>query len=544
MSTRGMIRSTLGASSLTLVSRLLGLIRDKALVVVLGPMPWVLDAFLLAFTIPNLFRRLFGEGALSSAFIPVFIEYREERPAAEAARFASAVLTALAAVLTGVVLVGALVAWLAADALAAAPADALALRLTAAMLPFTLFICVAALLAGMLQSLQRFALPAAMPVLLNVAFLAALGWLAWERPDLPLPRAAYWVAGAVVLAALAQVVVQALALAGRGMVLRPVLCWDHPGLRRVLQGMGPTAVGLAVFQINVLADRLIAYLLVPESGALTHLYLGNRLMQLPLGLFGVSMATVAFPALVSHLQRQEWETLFVKLSTAMRFLLFVMLPSAVGLAVLASPIVRMIFYEADETSFDRGDVYRTGLVLALYAPGLFFIAVQQLLTRAHYARGDYRTPVRITAGMVGLNLVLNLALIHAPDLYRRWALGESAPLGEGGLALSTSLCAALTAWLLWDRLRAALRDGEAAPAWDQAFGTLRAAAVRIGLAAGGMGLLCYWVARSIPTEPELAMRLERGLVSVGLGVVFYLVLCYVIPVPEVEEFLFRRRRRG
>ncbi len=533
-----LIRSARGVGGLTLVSRVLGLARDWGLVRVFGA-GRVLDAFLLAFTIPNLFRRLFGEGALTSAFLPVFVELREREGADPASRFASAVLTALGLFLAAVTAAGILACWAAWSVAGADSPHALTLRLAAVMLPFLVFICVSALCAAMLQGVRRFLLPAGMPVLLNLAFIAALLYVHLAAPGAG-ERTIFYVAGAVVAAGVVQVLVQAAALRGAGVRLGWRADWAHPGLLRVLRAMGPTALGLAVFQVNVLVDRLIAYVLIPGDGPLTHLYLGNRLMQLPLGLFGIALATTAFPDLVSHTVREEWSALYGKVATGLRYLAFLLLPAAAGLMALSEPLVRALFQNPD-LAFDDPDVYRTAAVLACYAPGLLFIAVQQLLTRLFYARGDYRTPVRITLYMVGLNLVLNLLLIHAPDLYRSWARGEPGwTLGEAGLALSTSLVAMITVGVMWRRLRRAAHAGKARAAWDRAFGALPGSVGRIAAAAAATGVFAYLVARSIPAEPELWVRLERGLVPVVLGLLAYGVACLIVPVPELGEFMGRR----
>jgi putative peptidoglycan lipid II flippase len=248
MSARKMIRSTWGVSALTLLSRILGLARDKALVLVFGAAPAVLDSFLLAFTIPNLFRRLFGEGALSGAFIPVFVDTRENRGPREADRLAGAVLTALT-LLLGAATAAGILACLGGARLAGPDSEhGLALTLTAAMLPFMLFVCVAAILGGMLQSVRVFALPAAMPVALNLAFLAVLGYIHFHAPDTEPPQAACWVALAVVAAGAAQVALQWPALLARGVRVLPSFAFRQEGIGRILRAMGPTALGLAVFQ--------------------------------------------------------------------------------------------------------------------------------------------------------------------------------------------------------------------------------------------------------------------------------------------------------
>lgn len=544
MSSRKLIRSTWGVSALTLVSRILGLIRDKFLVVVFGA-SGVLDAFLFAFTIPNLFRRLFGEGALSAAFIPVFVEFRQERGVDESNRLASEVVSTLILFLSAVVGLGIGVCLLGARFF---PDERLMLFLTAMMLPFTMLVCVSALFAAMLQSVRVFALPAAMPVLLNI-FMLGSAWMVWRgMPSEVEAQAAYlsgavsWVAWAVTLAGLAQCVVLLPALFLRKVFVWPRVAWSGEGFHRVLLAMGPTALGLAVFQINVFIDRLIAYALVPGDGALTYLYLGNRLMQLPLALFGISVATTFFPSIVSAMTGKDWKTLLNRMGTAFRFLAFLLLPATFGLIALAQPITRMIFQEPD-LSFTHEDVYRTARVLALYAPGLFFIALQQVMTRVFYAEGDYRTPVRVTAAMVGLNVVMNVIFIYMPDLYQRWTWPDADPvrLAEGGLALSTSVAAGISVAVMWIIQKERLIKKCGAELWDQTFGAVRWAVARIALAAlAGCGVFAYFVAQSIPTEPELWVRLERGLVSVLFGAIGYGMFCVIFAVPEFDEFVLHK----
>lgn len=531
------IRSTWWVSALTFLSRLLGLARDKALVLFFGTSA-VLDAFLLAFTIPNLFRRLFGEGALTAAVVPLHVESLEQ-DGGDHERHLTGVLTGvLSGVLTGIAALGVLLC-LAVRSQCAEGSDArLTLGLVAAFLPFLVFICLAALLAAFLQGHRRFALPATMPVVLNLGFLGGMFYLHTAATGWEPGGQAVVLALIVVGTAALQVAILAGALLRQGALGRPRFAWQDAVLRRLCGALGPAAFGLAVFQLNVLADRLIAYLLVPGSGALTHLYLGNRLMQLPLGLFAVAVATTVFPDFVSELRAAAWPAFFRRWSTAQRFLLFVLLPATAGLIALAEPVVRMLFQEAD-LAFTDESVYRTARVLVLYAPGLVFIALQQLSVRIYHGLDDYRTPVRLSCWMVGGNLVLNLILIYAPDLYLRFAHGTVANLQESGLALSTTLCAAGGAFWLRRGLRPRLRVKKAVSCWDEAAAAVGGAIGRIGVAAALTGVFAYLVARSIQAEPEWAVRLERGLGSLLLGVAIYVVLCLVIPVPEFSEFVQR-----
>jgi putative peptidoglycan lipid II flippase len=425
----------------------------------------------------------------------------------------------------------------------------LTLRLTATMLPFLMLICIAALLSGILQALRRFAAPAAMSILLNLCFLGAFWWI-WSRDGaITETRAIFVVAGAVVLAGLLQVAIQWALVLLRGVRLRPVVGVRKAGAGKVARMMAPAALGLGVVQVNVLVDDLIAGSLAftGAEGAITYLYLGNRLMQLPLGVFAIAVATTAFPFLARHHARGEHDAFLERLETSVRMNAFVMLPAAVGLAILAGPLVRMLFQPPD-LSFPDAAVYRTSAVLAAYAAGLFFFSLQHLLTRGFYALGDTRTPVRIAVAMVAVNLVLNLILIHVPDPWRLYVatgapeLPGGAALGEAGLALATSLTAVLNVVLLWAFLGRRLRPHLPPSAWAEALRRVAGSLVRILLASALLAAGVYWTRESLPYEPELWMRIERGLVPVVVGVIGYVVLCTVIPVPELGEFIARRRK--
>ncbi len=550
-------RSTWGVSALTLLSRVLGLARDVLLVQIFAEARWVTDAFLLAFRIPNLFRRLFGEGALHASFIPLFVQVRERKGDRAATDLAGATLSLLALVTGGLAALG-ILAVLAVDVAAFAGAAEspgrevdLTLRLTATMLPFLMLICVAALLSGILQALRRFAAPAAMSILLNLCFLGAFYWI-WRRgEELAGPKAIFVVAGAVVVAGLLQVLLQWGLILLHGLRLRPVLSVWKAGAGKVGRMMLPAALGLGVVQVNVLVDDLIAgsIAFTGAEGAITYLYLGNRLMQLPLGVFAIAVATTAFPFLARHHARGEHEAFLERLETSVRMNAFVMLPAAVGLALLAGPLVRM-FFQAPDLNFSEAAVYRTSAVLAAYAGGLFFFSLQHLFTRAFYALGDTRTPVRIAVAMVAVNLVLNLILIHVPDPWRLFvnpgapALPQGARLAEAGLALATSLTAILNTGLLWFFLGRKLRPHLGPEAWSGVLRHLAGSLTRIVFASALLAAGVYWTRQSLPYEPEFWIRVERGLVPVAVGVLGYVILCTVIPVPELSEFLTRGNRKS
>ncbi|MBN2711684.1 MAG: murein biosynthesis integral membrane protein MurJ [Planctomycetes bacterium] len=554
-------RSTWGVSALTMSSRLLGLVRDYCLVAVFGAAAWVTDAFVLAFTIPNLFRRLFGEGALAAAFIPVFVKAHETEGKPAASKLASTVLTLLLFV-TGAIAALGIAACLGGGAVfATSEKIILSLKLGAVMLPFLCLICCSALLSGILQSLRIFAIPAMMSIVLNLCFLASFAYIHYNSAGGDEAQTIFYVAYAVVVAGLIQVMLQIPVIAMQGITLRPDLGFGDARVSEVLKAMGPTAIGLGVVQVNVLMDNLIAYWISLGTehgeGASTYLYLGNRLMQLPLGVFGIAVATTVFPFLSSHAAKNEYKQMVERIAKSIRMLLFIILPASAGLIATSIPLVQMIFQKPDMAFSDLA-VYRTAAVLACYAIGLAFFSIQHLLTRTFYARGEYSTPVKIAMGMVGVNLALNLILMNAPDLYRRW-MGEAfysrwllTPdafpmkecLGEAGLALATTITAVLNVMILWHILKKRMSEKVGAELWEDKIGSLVWSGGRILLASGAMGIFVSLTVNSIPYEPELAARLERGFVPIILGMIGYYVACLIIPVPELQEFLsFRKKKK-
>ncbi len=563
---RGMIRSTWGVGALTMCSRVLGLVRDYLLVLMFGGCKWVLDAFLLAFTIPNLFRRLFGEGALTAAFIPVFIKIREDQGDDKASFLASAVFTLLALVTAGIAVAGMLLCFGIGQVVRTDDPLQLTLQLLAVMLPFLCLVCCSALFSAMLQSVRVFSLPAAMSILLNLCFIGSFIYINYGRaggmgnltPDRA-QQAIFVVACAVLIAGALQLLIQWPALRGKGIRITPSLAFNQQGVHDVLKAFGPTALGLGVVQVNVLVDNILAGTLsfghAGGAGAVQYLYLGNRLMQLPLGIFGIAVATTAFPFLATHAARNEHNELIRRLGDSIRLLIFVVLPASIGLGVMADPIVRLIFQKPDLV-FSDAAVYRTACVLVCYAAGLVFFSLQHLLTRVFYARREYSTPVRVAAWMVGVNLVLNLAFIHAPDLYLRWSgitiTGlDRQPLlasdnitwpvlGEAGLALATTITAVFNVMILWHCLKKRMQPHIGQSRWEKMISGLHWSLLRIMAAAAGMGLFVYYTRNSIPYEPELLARLERGLVPMVLGVGGYWIACLVIPVPELDEFVWRK----
>ncbi len=425
-----LLRSAGNVSLGTLASRILGLVRDIACAAYFTP--YALDAFYIAFTIPNLLRRILGEGALQSSFIPVFAQVREKDGMEGAAEFTRVTFTFVA-----VVLVGCFAMLRAASALttlwgvSAFVADTL--TLLDIMLPFLVFVCLSALFSSVLNSVGSFGLPAAGPAIMNAFWIAAVLVLGKTMGV----KAAAW---GVLAGGLVQCVMLVPAMARRGVSLRFRWRPSDPSLRKMIALSIPVVAGLILIQFNTLIDRLIAKSMVPGDGAVTALYFGNRLIQLPLAMFGIAMATAVFPTLSARAAREDYEGMKTSLRQALRIVFFVAVPSLIGLAVLRNEIVRLLF---EYGKFTPEMTNRTGMVILYYAAGLWAFCGVHLATRALHSLQDMKGPVKIASAMVVVNVVLNLLLVRS--------------MREAGLAFATSIAFSLS--FIFLLLRLTLRIG-------------------------------------------------------------------------------------
>jgi len=486
----------------TLASRVLGYARDMVVARAFGAGP-VTDAFFVAFRIPNLLRRLLAEGALSTAIIPVFTEYLARGGRDAFLRMARAVLGVGTLTLCLVSALGmALAPWIVAVMTPGWAADPplveLAVRLTRLMFPYLLLVGFAALAAGVLNAHHRFFTAALGPAVLNVGMIAAVLLLAshLEPPILSL-------AVGVLVGGLAQVLVQVPEIQRLGVPLSPSAEWRHPALATIARRLGPAAFGLAATQITVLVNTLIASML--PAGAISFLYYADRVMEFPLGVFGIALATAALPSMSAQAARGDHRGLNETVGFALRLSAFIAVPAAVGLLALGRPIVQLLFQRGE---FGAADALATAQALAGYAVGLPAFSAARIAAQAFYALGDTRTPVRIGFAGVAVNVVLALALM-GPLQHAGLALASSlaayvslaglvwrlavriGPLGRRDISLSLarSLAASLPllGWCLWLR-----PDG--AQAWSLAGPTLAAVA-------GGLAL--YAAAAAALRAPEL-----------------------------------------
>jgi putative peptidoglycan lipid II flippase len=473
-----LLKSTASVGIATILSRILGFVRDVVLARMFGA-SGATDAFFLAFKIPNFLRRLFAEGSFSLAFVPVLSELRnagDRRALREFVDHVAGTLAAFLLVLTALGIIAAplvLAVFAPGWALEGRPEFELSTQMLRITFPYILFISLTALAGGILNSFERFWVPALTPILLNLSLIGCALLLS-GRLEVPVMALAW----GVLLAGFLQLLVQVPALMRLGLLPRPRWGWQHSGVRRVLRLMIPTLVGSSAAQVNLLLDSIIATFLV--AGSVSWLYYSDRLLEFPLGVFGVALATVILPNLSRKHAAQTAAAFSDTLDWALRLAVLITLPAAVGLAVLAGPILVTLFQYGQ---FEAHDVHMSALSLMAYSLGLpAFIAVK-VLAPGYFARQDTRTPVKYSLISMGANVLLNLAFVGC----LLW-VGFAGP--HAGLALASAVSAMLNASLLYLGLR---RGGHYTPL--PGWGHL-AAAVGTGCAA--------MVAALLLAAPELA----------------------------------------
>jgi putative peptidoglycan lipid II flippase len=429
---RSLLRSTALVGLLTATSRLFGYVRD-VFIANLGGAGVGTDAFFVAFRIPNLLRRLFAEGAFSQAFVPVIADYRGRRSHAEVRDLLAGATGSLGLVLLLLTAVGTLAAPLLilifAPGFAAQPEKlALAAEMLRITLPYLPLVSLTALAGGALNAYDRFGVPALTPIFLNLAMIGAAIGLA---PHLDQPVVA--LAWGVLAGGLLQLLFQLPFLRRPGLLVWPRLGFRHEGVRCILGRMLPAILGVSVVQINLMLDALLASFL--ETGSVSWLYYSDRLVELPLGVLGIALATVILPTLSRRFAEGRQEGFAATLDWALRWTLLVGVPATLGLTALAAPILATLFQHGE---FRSADVYMAELSLQAYALGLPAFMLVKVLAPAFFARQDVRTPVRVAVLAVAANVVMSLMLMTT--------------LAHAGLALATSLASVVNAALLYRRL--------------------------------------------------------------------------------------------
>ena len=442
-SARGLLKSTSVVSFMTLLSRILGLVRDVVFARFFGA-TIVMDAFIVANRIPNMLRRFFAEGAFSQGFVPVMSRYRERRDHEEARELIDAVAGTLGLVLFVITAIGVIAAPLL--VIAVAPGfigENGRFDLATAMLRFTfpylLFVSLTAFAGGILNTYGRFAVPAFTPVILNLVLIGSAVWLS---PLLDQPGMA--LAYAVLIAGIVQLLFQLPFLARINAFPRPRWRPAHEGVRRIGKLMLPAIFGSSIAQINVLLGGIIASML--GVGKISLLYYSDRLMEFPLGLFGIALATVTLPHLSRQHAAESTEQFSQTIDWSMKLVMLIAVPAAIGLIVLAGPLVATIFYGGE---FSAEDVDLAAISLQAFALGLIGFSLVKILAPAYFAREDTRTPVRFGLIALVVNFVLSVGLAW-------WLTSIDYAATHAGLALAISVAAILNAALLYRGLR---RDG-------------------------------------------------------------------------------------
>ena len=428
-----LLRALATVSSMTLVSRILGFVRDFVIARLFGA-GLATDAFFVAFRIPNLLRRLFAEGAFSQAFVPILAEYRSRNGETETRLLVDRVATALSLAVFAVSVIGIfaapLIIYVSAPGFAATPEK---FDLTVAMLritfPYLLFISLVSLAGGILNTWSRFAVPAFTPTLLNLSFIfCALVLAPYFRPPVMV------LAWAVLAGGVLQLALQLPYLAKIGMLPRLRADFWDPGVRRILRLMGPAVFGVSIAQLSLLINTIFASFLA--NGSVSWLYYADRLMEFPAGLLGVALGTILLPSLSKYYSNDATEHYSRLLDWGLRLTLLLALPAAVALALLAVPLISTLFHYGQ---FGVEDVLMTRRALVAYSIGLIGLILVKVLAPGFYARQNIRTPVKIAVITLVATQLMNLALIG--------------PLKHAGLALAIGLGACLNAGLLYYKLR-------------------------------------------------------------------------------------------
>lgn len=524
----------------TMLSRVFGYLRDGVIAYMYGA-GMSADAFFVAFRIPNLLRRLFGEGTLTMAFIPVFTEYRERHGEKEAKELADLAFTLLTIILIMITVLGIVAAPWIISVLAPGFNDqpekfSLAVDLSRLMFPYVLLVCLVALAMGVLNTLRHFFSPAFSPVILNVVMIiAALGFSRFfERPIVAL-------AIGVVVAGVMQILFQLPFLKKFNHLPRPRFNFNHPGIKQIGLMMIPAILGLAVYNLNVLVSTTLASLV--SDGAVSFLYYADRLMELPLGVFAIAFGTAVMPSMASLAAKKQFQQLIDTLSFALRMVFYIILPASAGLIVLRVPIISILF---ERGQFDAQATAKTADALLYYCLGLWAFSSVRILVPTFYALKDFWIPVKIAIVALIVNILAGLCLVGPLDSTSWPVVGQLAEkmnlvtLRHAGLALSTSLASMVQVGLLLVFLRRKIGG----------FGGRRilGSVIRSFAGAIAMGCVIALVRNQLDwSQPGLAAGSLIGLaICISLGALVYLAVTFLLRSEELGFVggLFSKKFKG
>ncbi len=507
---KNLLKSSSIVSMMTFFSRVLGLVRDVVIADLVGAGLYA-DVFLLAQKIPNFLRRLFAEGAFAQAFVPVLNQTLTEEGKSGIKYLIDRVAGTMGLILLVVTVLGVL----GSSGLASLfgigfigdpekfPLLSLMIKIT---FPYLMFISLTAFAGGILNTCGRFAVPAITPVFLNLSMITSVVMVA---PMLDLPVMALpW---AVFIAGVVQLLFQIPFLWKLGLLPRPIWGWKDPAVQRILKLLTPALFGVSVVQINLLIDSMIASSL--QTGSISWLYYSDRLLEFPLGIFGIAIATVVLPSLSRKHAEASSVAFSQMLDWALKLVLMIGIPAAVAMLLLSEPLMLTLFQRG---AFSLDDASKAALSLMAYASGLNFFMLIKVLAPGYYARQDTRTPVKIGLISVAVNIVLNLMLYY--------------PLGYVGLALATSISAGLNAFLLYRGLakKEVYHINSSWIKWS----------IQVGIACLVMGLLIIGFSPELSQWRlmEFGQRLAWMLGLVAMGIISYVVCLFISGVRIKQLF--------
>jgi putative peptidoglycan lipid II flippase len=524
-STGALARRASSASLATMASRILGVVREIVLATLFGPSN-AMDAYRIAFRIPNMLRDLFAEGVMSAAFVPTFTRRLTLEGKPSALRLGVIATNALVVitgtlVIAGMIFAEPLVRLFVTSDYAAIPQQIdLTVFLSRIMMPYLTFIAVAATAMGMLNALHHFFLPALSPAMFNVVSIVSMVTLVPVMPMLGLPEVTAIAIGTVV-GGFAQWAMQLPLLRREGLRYRGTLDWQDEGLRRMLILMGPGTIGLAATQINLLVS---SYLASSETGVVSTLEWAFRVMYLPIGLFGVSIAAATLPAVSRQHAAQNVSAVRATIADGLSLMLMLNIPATVGLLVLATPIVRVMY---EHGRFTAQDTIATAAALQLYAVGLVGYSIVRIVSPVFYAIGANRTPVIVGVVTVLLNALLSVTLVRGTSLEYR------------GLPLATSLSALFNCVVLMVLLRRRLHGVDG--------GRLMSSIVRIALASLAMGVTAFAVDRALAgvlPDGRLMSEIVRLALTIGCAMAVLATAAFLLRIREFRVAVAAITRRG
>lgn len=490
----------------TIVSRILGLLRDMLAASIIGAgVFW--DAFVVALTFPNLFRRILGEGALGAAFVPIFSEYLHRDGKHKAWQIANIVVTLLTSVLIILSIVTIFLLTIGRIYLPLSNRIDLVFKLSQIMFPYVIFICLVGLFLGILNTFHKLTIPAIAPIVFNVVLIIGILLVKGIQSELKIILLAF----IVLIGGVVELLIHFPALKKVGMKFKIDFNWRHPAIKQILFLMGPMILGFGVTQINIVVDRILALCLGPGSASI--LYYGNRLVQLPQGVFGVALAVASLSVMSKQAARLDIKAMKETLNYSLRMVFFMGLPASIGLIVLRHPIVSIIFERGD---FTHEAAVACSRVLLCYSLGLFAFLGLKIATQCFYALKDSKTPMKIAAAMVILNLVLNLSLMFI--------------LREAGLALATSLCSFANMAILFLLLSKKINGMD--------FNSLLISVKRNGISALVMGVICWIIVLIIGGVGRNVFALCGVIIA---GLISYIITSLLLGAPEFKELVLNIR---